>query len=81
MSWNHRVIKQAYLCYDEYETIFGIHEVYYNEDGSLRNYTTDPVAPIGADMDELRWTLEKMLMALDKPVLTHEDFKFEEDKT
>jgi len=35
MSWNYRVIKQE----DGDESHYGIHEVYYNDDGSLFCYT------------------------------------------
>lgn len=65
MSWNYRVIKQAY----DDEDYFAIHEVYYNEDGSIRVMTESPV-PVGGDsVDSLRSSLRMMLDCLDKDVL------------
>ena len=56
---------------------YAIHEVFYRSDdvddramdSSEFGYTADPIAPRADDVDELRWVLERMLAALDKPVL------------
>ena len=84
MSWSHRVIRHKYP-HTEDRWWYGIHEVYYDKDGNPNFYTTDPIG-IGAeeyadpelqDNDykaQIRWTLEKILECLDKPVLAPEDF-------
>ena len=41
----------------------GICEVYSNG-----MFTAKPVRVIGDDLEELRWTLERMLESLDKPI-------------
>ena len=57
MNWNHRVMKL-----DDDGTL-GIVEVYSNG-----MFTAKPVRVIGDDLEELRWTLERMLESLDKPI-------------
>lgn len=68
MSWNYRV-----MSIDRGET-YEIHEVYYDEGGTPRAYTANSVKPSGADLRELRSDLQWMLAALDKPILTPDDF-------
>lgn len=48
---------------------FEIRELYPAEDGPEFSCTTDPVAPAGATIDELREELLHMLAALDQPIL------------
>lgn len=71
MSWNYRVMRRVFGG----EESFSIHEVYYNEDGSLRNWTTEPQAVSVETLDDLRRLLEWMAEALDKPVLDWHDSK------
>lgn len=76
MSWNYRVIKKdflgEYVDIPEDQVSFGIHEVYYDDStGGIVSCTIDPVDPYGESMDELRDCLNKMLLALDKPVLDY----------
>lgn len=58
------------------ETLYTIHEVHYKErnDKYPRAYTTNPVAPVGDSLEDLRGILEMMLRSLHKPVLTEDDF-------
>lgn len=72
MSWNYRVFKQI----DEYsgDAWYSIVEAYYDADGKPDGYT-DPIPCTGSSIEDLRWVLEKMLKALDEPVLIEEDFK------
>lgn len=67
MGWNHRVIKKVEK--DDTQVWYGIHEVYYDKDGNVDGYTMEPRRLLGENIDELRWTLEKMIEALEKPVL------------
>lgn len=69
MSWNHRVVRRVY---PDAEVLYEIHEVYYNPDGTVDMMTVDGIDPIGEDLAGLRWTLEHMLRALEKPVLDYD---------
>jgi hypothetical protein len=49
---------------------FGIHEVFYGlPDESDPGWTEDAVSVEGESVDELRETLQRMLVALDRPVI------------
>lgn len=71
-TWNHRVVRREYPEAVEDERVsYQIHEAHY-EDGRCVAITVEPIAAYGADLDELRWVLERMLAALDKPILDYE---------
>lgn len=70
MTWNHRVI--AYINKDA-DTHFAIEEVYYNGDKTPRSYAKDSVV-CGDNVEELKWVLERMQAALDKPILSADNF-------
>lgn len=71
MHWNYRLIDLAHE--NGGEPWVQIHEVFYEDDGSLMGYT--PATLGSEDPTELRTTLEWMARALDKPVLKVTDFK------
>jgi len=71
MSWNHRVIRQ--VC--DGEVFFGIHEVFYNDEGVPDMCTEDAVGVFGEDMEGLIQTLEWMRKALGQPILEMADFE------
>lgn len=62
--WNHRVVRTA----ENGEAWLGIHEAFYDIEGGTA-WTERPVAVIGESIAELRETLERMLLALDKPII------------
>lgn len=64
--WNHRVVK---LDTD----LYGIKEVHYNSKGKPFAYGESYLTE--ESVDDLRLTLTRMLEALNRPVLTKEDFK------
>lgn len=64
--WNHRVVK---LDTD----LYGIKEVHYNSKGKPFAYGESHLTE--ESVDDLRLTLTRMLEALNKPVLTKEDFE------
>lgn len=71
MTWNHRVMRRTN---EHGETWYDIHEVYYETDPcgvEKLSWTEDAIAPMGETVDELREELERMLRALDKPVLEY----------
>jgi len=70
MSWNHRVIRHVT---DEGDEWFGIHEVYY-DDGEPHSCTKEHISPCQEDIPALKWELEKMLQAIDKPVIDYQHF-------
>ncbi len=71
MHWNYRLIDLSHE--NGNEPWVQIHEVFYEDDGSLMGYT--PATLGSEDAQELATTLEWMSMALDKPVLKVTDFK------
>jgi hypothetical protein len=74
MTWNHRVVKKNY----DGEIQYGIHEAFYNDKDELINITVDPVEVASETIEGLRWTLQKMLEALDKPIIDDETVEFVE---
>ena len=80
MTWNYRVVrKNVYMGKTiNPEVQFGIHETYYNSEDKPTAITTDHMRPYGETLEELKSDLEKMVAALEKPVLNWEDFKNKE---
>ena len=66
--WNHRVVKRMTREFDKDVEWFGIHEAFY-EVGGQTLWTDEPVTVEGESIEELRETLERMLVALDKPII------------
>ena len=79
-GWNYRIVrKNVYMGKTiAPEVMYGIHETYYNGEDKPTAITTDHMRPYGETLDELKSDLEKMVAALDKPVLNWEDFKDKE---
>lgn len=71
MTWNHRVFRQTTRFDGDW---FTIREAFYDKDKETpHSWTTDAIAPGGSSVEELRENLERMLRALDKPVLDEEE--------
>lgn len=70
MSWNYRVIKLI----DETIITYGIHEVYYDDEGEPESYTSEPIRLSAETFVELSLVLARILDALKKPVLSPDDF-------
>lgn len=74
--WNHRVICFKYedAKPDEPQSFFTICETHYDDQGRPFGYSEPEHNPLHSESpSELRVTLERMLAALDKPVLTDDD--------
>jgi len=71
MTWNHRVIRRTYEGTDYQEIRYEIHEVFYNDDGSIYAYTEESIEPSGETLKELKQDLKWMKKALEKPVLEY----------
>jgi len=69
MSWNHRLMKMK----DGEDDFYQIHEVFYDKEGNVESYTKNGVTVGGKDIGEVKWVLQEMLAALDKPVLDYEE--------
>lgn len=54
MSWNYRVVKfvRGEGTPPNGETFYAVHEVYYNEDGTVRGWTQSAVSPNGETSQE-----------------------------
>lgn len=65
MKWNYRVIYHG----KPGDVWFGIYEVYYEDDGTVACWTTEPVGIVGDDMDELRRSYDLIAEAFKMPVL------------
>lgn len=66
MTWNYRMTKRMEYDVEVYE----IREVYYDDEGGVRGWTEEAMAPYGETPEELFETLNKMLQAASmRPVL------------
>lgn len=71
--WNHRVVRRILIEAGEPVEWFGIHEVFYDhaqgESNPKLGWTEEPISVEGESVEELRETLVRMILALDKPVI------------
>ena len=64
--WNNRIIKHE----KDGATWYSVHEVFYNEDGSIYAHTDDPITIVGETEEEAVEQAEQILRDIkDKPVL------------
>lgn len=68
-TWNYRVMRTV----SGEETTYGVHEVFYDESGTVIFWTQEPVSPIGDTVEELQTELKRMIEATWKPMLDAED--------
>lgn len=66
MSWNYRVLKTADQDGSE---VWGVHEVYYEPDGTIRSWTKNIARPLGDTCLELHKVLAIYGRALMQPPL------------
>ena len=64
MSWNYRLCQYTV----DGATLFGIREVYYNDDGTIKG-TTRASADDWERPNDVRSTLERMQRAIEEPML------------
>lgn len=67
MSWTYRVFKHTY---EDGEVQYAIHE-HYTTNAGQTTWTNDPIEVVGEDKASVKWQLEQMSKALDKPVLDY----------
>jgi hypothetical protein len=70
MTWNYRLVKRTYRG----EVLYGIHEVYYDDQGAPESITGDPVGVAEQSKSDIMTTLRHMERALTMPTLNYEDF-------
>ena len=70
MTWNHRVVKRTYPNGD---VSFGIHEVYYDDNGNVTGCTEDPIGVVEDTEEDLYTTLNRLIDAAGKDVLIYEE--------
>lgn len=69
--WNHRVIRKSH---DDFEELsYQIHEVYYEDDGSIMAWTESAMQPLGETPEELREDIRFFLKAFQKPILEEQE--------
>ena len=65
MAWNHRILAHEHNG----EVYLQIHEVYYNENNIPDSYSKYGVSVGGETLKDIKWTLNKMMDCLSKPIL------------
>ncbi len=70
MTWNYRLVKRTWGG----EVLYGIHEVYYDDQGEPESITGDPVGVSEESKGDIMTTLRYMEQALTMPTLNYEDF-------
>jgi hypothetical protein len=74
MRWNHRVVREILFPGPEVVETFAIHEVYYEDDGTIMGYAEQKSAPFGESLEEVKADYASMqgafgLAVLDKDIL------------
>ena len=73
--WNNRVIKHE----KDGATWYSVHEVFYNEDGSIYAYTDNAITIIGETEEEAVEQAEQILRDIkDTPVLVASEIEFKD---
>tara|TARA_Y100000385_G_scaffold83888_1_gene85979 strand:+ start:1975 stop:2205 length:231 start_codon:yes stop_codon:yes gene_type:complete len=67
MSWNFRLVRE--------ENVVSLREVYYDDNGKPELFSTGEVRVVESIDEELLWYREKLIEALQKPVV---DYPFED---
>ncbi len=71
MTWNYRIMKKKNSA-GEFE--FGIHEVYYDEEGKMSSCTLKSLTPVCSTAEDLKFEMLRMMDAFDNDTL---DYKAE----
>jgi hypothetical protein len=72
MAWSYRVVKTVTkIPLGNIDISYGIHEVYYDENGDIVNISESLAHPLSDDLEGLKWSLERMMEACNKPVIDY----------
>jgi hypothetical protein len=71
MSWNYRIIRRKFVSdiVPDGEYSHGIHEVYYDEAKQPYTWSTNPIAPRGETLEDIKGDINLMQKAFNLPVL------------
>ena len=70
MYWNYRIFKTLEDYGNNHKSfLYSVHEVYYDDDGTISAWTEREISPYGETFDEISKSMEMMAIALSKPVL------------
>lgn len=82
MGWNYRIVRRRYPFAPDAGAEYGIHEAYYHDGETEPHSITQDAVEVCCDeeegVDALRGVLERMLKALDKPIVRYEDIEARE---
>lgn len=70
MTWNYRLVRST-ITWDNVDyTVYGIHEVYYDENGNIESWTENEVTMGSYETpEEVKQSMELIRKALTKPLL------------
>ncbi len=74
MTWNYRLVKKSLPDSEHEHFTYGIHEVYYNEDGTAWGVTEDPVDMSAEHLNELKIQWDMLIEAFGRPVIEYDEF-------
>ncbi len=77
MTWNYRVVKRPVGTPQSLGGVqhftYGIHEAYYNDNGSVWGITTDAISLSADHLNELKIDWDMLVEAFGKPVLNYDE--------
>lgn len=81
VTWNYRVLRRRTkdIFGREVES-YGVHEVYYDDDGEPSSCTMNSVGPSGDTFEDLAADLRLLVAALNKPILEYDSFLEKEEE-
>ncbi len=71
MSWNYRIARYE----SDGESGYSVVEAYYNTENEIFA-VSEPIAPYGETPEDLRLSMERMLMAFERPVIEPDTMTF-----
>ena len=77
-NWNYRVVKSKL---DNGEDWYGMHEVYYDDEGNINAISEDAINIEGESLKDLGTILEWMSSAMYKPVLNEDEIEYKDFET
>ncbi len=77
MTWDYRVVLRTVGD----ESVYAIHEVYYDDDETITGYTENSVSPQGDTFEDLVKDLQLMIRGTEKSLVRWEDLPGSCDST
>lgn len=76
MSWNYRIVAMKSVADETFG--YAIHEVFYDDDGTIKGYTEKPVCITGESLGDISEALEMMAKATTLPIMEDRNEKLVE---